>query len=197
MTRRIRLAAFGALILFVAMAVVSGSAPAAENANTPPDFRVCKATFALCTIATCDPIPGKPNQVMCQCTINDGYSVGSGKVTCEDLDKQRPRLSSRYYPTKIVAKCSEDRPWAFCLDSPCTINENNPRAAECTCNLLNAVPSPSVSPWVVVTSTYTSATCTTGIVSSASVQDVETVTKFLNTNKQLPPFPIQWLPEAK
>jgi hypothetical protein len=61
----------------------------------------------------------------------------------------------------------------------------------------DAVPSPSVSPWVVVTSTYTSATCTTGIVSSASVQDVETVTKFLSTNKQLPPFPIQWLPEAK
>jgi hypothetical protein len=197
MTRTIRLAAFGALIHFAALALVSAPALAAETAKTPPDFRVCKATFALCTIAACDPIPGEPNQVMCHCTVNDGYSVGSGKVACEDLEKERPRLSSRYYPTKIVAKCTEDRPWAFCLDSPCTVNENNPRAAECTCNLVNAVPSPPVSPWVVVTSTYSSATCTTGVVSSATVQDVETVTQFLGAQKRLPPFPIQWLPKAK
>jgi len=196
MMRVFNLPLFAAVMFGV---IVAGSVQpfAADNAK-PPAFRVCNATFALCTIAMCDPIPGNPGQVTCHCTVNEGYSVGSGQVACEDLQKQRPKLSSRYYPTKVVAKCSEDRPWAFCLDSPCQIDENNPRAASCQCTLENTKKtSDPVVPWVVVTSAYSPATCTTGIVSSATVKDVETVTEFLKSNTFLRPFRIRWLPEMK
>ena len=41
------------------------------------DLKVCKGTFALCTIAQCDPIPGNDKQVACHCTVNSGYSTGA------------------------------------------------------------------------------------------------------------------------
>jgi hypothetical protein len=33
------------------------------------DLKVCKSTFALCTIAQCDAIPGNDKQVSCHCTV--------------------------------------------------------------------------------------------------------------------------------
>jgi hypothetical protein len=33
-------------------------------------LKVCESTFALCTIAPCDPIPGNDKQVSCHCTVN-------------------------------------------------------------------------------------------------------------------------------
>jgi hypothetical protein len=198
MTRRFAIGLLGATTSGVFFVGVY-SAAFAGDVKTPPAFRVCKATFALCTIAACDPIPGKPDQVTCHCTVNDGYSVGSDKVSCADLERQRsPNLSSRYYPFKSAIKCSEDRPWAFCLDSPCHVDDNNPSAAQCTCNLVNTTPKSPVAPWVFVTSAYSTTSCTTGIVSSATVEDVEAVTNFLKTSKSLPPFlPIRWLPDGK
>jgi hypothetical protein len=45
-----------------------------------------------------------------------------------------------------------------------------------------------------VTGKYTAATCTTGVISSATVQQIEQVTDYLkNKTKVLPPFPIQVL----
>jgi hypothetical protein len=200
MTRRFAISFIGAAALaFISLSV--SSATSANNVKTPPQFTVCKATFALCTVAACDPIPGKPDQVTCHCTVNDGYSVGSAQVSCEDLKKQRPpNLSSRYYPIESAIQCSADHPWGFCLDSPCAVDGNDPRAAACTCNLVNAAPTPTppVAPWVFVTGAYSPAACTTGIVSSATVADVEAVTNFLKTSKSLPPFlPIHWLSEGK
>jgi hypothetical protein len=49
------------------------SAASAGDVKTPPQFNVCKATFALCTVAACDPIPGTPDQV----TSHEGSSVNS------------------------------------------------------------------------------------------------------------------------
>jgi hypothetical protein len=88
---------------------------------------------------------------------------------------------------------------AFCLDSPCRVDDNNPRAAQCACNLVNTTPKPPVAPWVFVTSAYNPTSCTTGIVSSATVEDVEAVTDFLKTSKSLPRFlPIRyWSPDGK
>jgi hypothetical protein len=187
-----------------ALAVFGLSLPLAASAGdlkAAPQFRVGQATFALCTVAACDPVPGKPDQVTCHCTVNDGNSVGSAQVSCADLKKQRPpNLSSRYYPIKSAVQCSADHPWAFCLDSPCVVDGNDPRAAECTCKLMNAARAPNspVVPWVFVTDAYNPSACTTGIVSSATVADVETVTNFLKTSKSLPPFlPIHWLSEGK
>jgi hypothetical protein len=200
MMRRLRISLIGAAA-FGVFGLSLHLAAAAGDVKTPTQFNVCKATFALCTVAACDPVPGKPDQVTCHCTVNDGYSVGSAQVSCEDLKKQRPpSLSSRYYPIRSAIQCSADHPWAFCLDSPCVVDGNDPRAAACTCKLVNAAPTPTppVAPWVFVTGAYSPTTCTTGIVSSATVADVEAVTSFLKTSKSLPPFlPIHWLSEGK
>ena len=40
---------------------------------------------------------------------------------------------------------------------------------------------------------YTPATCSTGVISSATVQQIEQVTNYLKKTKSLPPFPVQVL----
>lgn len=95
---------------------------------------MCKSTFALCTIARCDPIPGNAKEVACHCTVNNGYSAG--QEPCQGIKQtaEGQQIRSRYYPVKSYAVCSNDRPWAWCLDKPCTIDLNNPQAAACTCD---------------------------------------------------------------
>ena len=46
-------------------------------------------------------------------------------------------------------------------------------------------------PYVIVTDTYTEATCTTGIISSATVTQINQVTDFLKGKSDLPPFSIK------
>jgi len=48
-----------------------------------------------------------------------------------------------------------------------------------------------------VTSTYSPATCTTGVISSATVRQITQVTDFLKKTKLLAPFPIRVLNQSK
>jgi hypothetical protein len=99
------------------------------------------------------------------------------------------QIRSRYYPVKSYAVCSNDRPWAWCLDKPCIVDKNNPQAALCTCDAVK-----NLGDYIIVTSKYTPATCATGVISSATVQQSEQITDYLkNKTKALPPFPIQVL----
>jgi hypothetical protein len=150
------------------------------------DFKVCDSTFALCTIAPCDSIPGNDKKVACHCTVNHGYSVG--QEPCEGVTNTRigQQVRSRYYPVKSYATCSNDRPWAWCLDKPCLIDENNPEAALCRCDVVK-----NLGDYVIVTNTYNPSTCTTGVISSATVQQITEVTDYLKTkSKELHPFHI-------
>lgn len=157
------------------------------------DFTVCNSKFALCTVAQCNPIPGNDKQVSCHCTVNTGYSVG--QEPCQDVKEtpQGQQIRSRYYPIKSYAICANDRPWAWCLDKPCIINKNNPEAAACTCNAVK-----NLGDYIIVTSTFTPDTCTTGVISSATVQQATEVTEYLKTkSKVLPPFSIKVLNDQK
>jgi len=152
------------------------------------DLKVCKSTFALCTIAHCDPIPGNDKQVACHCTVNNSYSAGA--EPCSDV-KNTPegqQIHSRYYPVKSYASCSNDRPWAWCLDKPCLIDKNNPEAATCTCDLVK-----NLGAYVIVTGHYTPTTCTTGIISSATIAQIDQATASLKKAKVLMPFSIDVL----
>jgi hypothetical protein len=152
------------------------------------DLKVCEGTFALCTVAWCNPIPGNDKQVICQCTVNRGYSAGlqdcAGVV---ETGKGQP-IRSRYFPIKSYVVCNNARPWAACGDKPCAIDENNPQAADCACDLVK-----DLGPYVVATSEYTPATCFSGIISSATVQQTEQITEVLKKSKVLPSFPLQVL----
>lgn len=152
------------------------------------DLKVCESTFALCTVAWCDPIPGNDKQVNCHCTVNNGYSAGAEACSGVQETPQGQQIRSRYFPVKSYAACSNNRPWAWCLDKPCLIDKNNQSAATCTCDVVK-----DLGTYVIVTSTYTPATCTSGIISSATIPQIDQATEALKKANLLEPFPIQVL----
>lgn len=169
--------------IYMAIAMIAATTSSAQ------DFKVCKSTYALCTIAPCKPIPGNDKEVACLCTVNTGYSLG--QEPCSEV-KDTPdgrQIKSRYYPVHSYAVCSNDWSWANCLDSPCTIDKNNPTAAICACGVVK-----NVGDYVIVTSRYTPTTCTTGTISSATVKAATEVTDYLKAKApDLPPFNIEIL----
>jgi hypothetical protein len=167
---------------FVALSLALASGAHAQ------DLKVCDSTFALCTIAWCDPIPGNDKQVSCHCTVNKGYSAGAEACPGIQQTPEGQQIRSRYYPVKSYAVCSNNRPWAWCLDKPCIIDKNNPEAAACKCDVVK-----DLGAYVIVTSNYTPATCTTGVISSATVTQIDQATESLKKAKVLEPFPIQVL----
>ena len=152
------------------------------------DLKVCDSTFALCTVAWCDPIPGNDKQVSCHCTVNKGYSAGAEACSGIQQTPEGQQIRSRYYPVKSYAVCSNNRPWAWCLDKPCIIDKNNPEAAACKCDVVK-----DLGAYVIVTSNYMPTTCTTGVISSATVTQIGQATESLKKAKVLEPFPIQVL----
>jgi hypothetical protein len=171
----------------LSIAIAIGLIAAVSITAQAQDFKVCKSKFALCTVAQCDPIPGNDKQVSCHCTVNTSYSAGQAPCQGVKITPQGQQIGSRYYPVRSYAICSNDRPWAWCLDKPCIIDKNNPEAAACTCDVVK-----NLGDYVIVTSAYTPATCTTNVISSATVQQITQVTDYLKTkSKVLPPFPIK------
>ncbi|CAM2989172.1 Uncharacterised protein [Legionella steigerwaltii] len=169
------------LFLFLLLAL---SFPIAAKTS---DFTLCKSKFALCTTAPCDPIPGgKKGWVTCHCSVQDGYSVGTKPCSGVKKTNKGQLVKSRYYPIKSFAVCKNDRPWAWCLDSPCVIDKKDPAKAKCLCSVVR-----NKGPYMIVTDEYTKNTCTTGLYSSATVKDGEQITNFLKAHKELPPFPIK------
>ena len=176
------------LLRGLSIAGVLGVVLALGGTAQAQDLKVCKSTFALCTIAQCDPIPGNDKQVACHCTVNNSYSAGAEPCSGVKNTPEGQQIHSRYYPVKSYASCSNDRPWAWCLDKPCLIDKNNPEAATCTCDLVK-----NLGAYVIVTSHYTPATCTTGIISSATITQIDQATASLKKAKVLMPFPIDVL----
>jgi hypothetical protein len=144
-------------------------------------FKVCKSTYALCTTARCSSIPGNPDSVACKCDVRTGYSLGA--KDCEDVPKPvaGTAVKSRYFPIASFVSCSNNKPWAFCLDSPCVIDAKG-ATATCTCSLKQGS-----DPYVIVTDRYAKDTCSSGVISSATVMDVLQATEFLKTSEHLPP----------
>lgn len=164
--------------LFATLAFLLNTTASADN------FTACKGEYALCTTATCTPIPGKPGLVSCKCDVKTGYSAGTKE--CQKVKKttEGDLIYSRYYPIKSYARCSNNRPWAWCLDKPCIVDKNNPLKASCVCSLVK-----DQGDYIIVTDSYNKSTCNTGIISSATVKDDQQITDFLKTQKELPPFP--------
>jgi hypothetical protein len=67
------------------------------------------------------------------------------------------------------------------------IDKNNPEAASCACDVVK-----DLGTYVIVTSEYTPATCTSGVISSATIPQIDQATESLKKAK-VPVFPIQVL----
>ena len=152
------------------------------------DFTVCESTYALCTTALCTPIPGKEGWVSCQCSVQTGYSAGMKPCQDKRETSEGQLVNSRYYPIHGYARCSNQRPWAWCLDSPCVIDKQNPSQANCACSVVA-----NQGDYVIVTDAYTASTCETGLYSSATVTQLDQVTDFLKNHGPLRPVPIRVL----
>jgi len=167
------------IAILILIACVPVSAMAAS-----PDFTLCDGKYALCTTAKCTPVPGQEDTVSCACEVKDGYSVG--KQACQDAKASADQVKSRYYPVKYHAICSNSRPWAWCLDKACTVDKNHPTKATCACTSVK-----DQGDYVIVTKSYNESTCTTGILSSATVEQSAEITDFLRTRQRLKPFPVK------
>jgi hypothetical protein len=172
-------------LFVVALAALAGS-PAKVGDQT--DFKVCKSTYALCTTTPCAPVAGTKHTVSCACEVKTGYSAGLEACQEPTDTSEGKQIHSRYFPVKSYAVCGNDRPWAWCLDRPCTIDKDDPTKAACACTSVK-----DQGPYVIVTETYTDSTCTTGIISSATVDQITQVTDFLKKNSDLKPFDIKVL----
>ena len=142
--------------------------------------------YALCTTAKCTPIPGQKGSVSCKCDVKTGYSAGTKSCQAVKESGEGPLVFSRYYPIKNYVICSNQRPWAWCLDSPCTIDKNNPAKAACKCSVVK-----NRGDYIIVTNAPNKSTCTTDLYSSALVSQATQITEFLKTQSQLKPFPIK------
>lgn len=126
---------------------------------------VCEGDYALCTTAECFPIPGHPERALCHCKTKTGYSAGyrpcQETKTTEEGYKE---IKSRYYPIKSYVKCTNDRPWTSCLDSPCLVDAQDPSKAVCTCSLVKGK-----GDYVLPSDTCDKKKCDAGLWSSALV----------------------------
>lgn len=175
----------------LSIALLIASLPAAAFAGGP-NFVVCKSTYALCTTALCTPIPGDKKFVSCKCNVETDYSAGL--KSCEEKKSgSAEHLRSRYHPITSYALCSNSRPWGWCLDAPCTVDKNDPSQADCKCSVVS-----NRGAYVVVNADgkYDESSCTTGLYSSATVDQLDQVTEFLaQHDTPLKPVPMTVFPE--
>ncbi len=167
-----------------------GSSSSEGAPPSPGGFIVCKSTYALCTGAPCTAIPGNDQDVSCACIIQTGYSAATTMCQPPTVTPQGLQVISRYFPIRSYAPCSNSRPWANCLDSACIVDPGNSSYANCTCSIEQ-----NQGDYLAVNAEeqYNSASCTTGILSSATVTDANALTNSLKHNPKLRPFPIKVL----
>lgn len=164
----------------------------AATSSGARSFTLCKSTYALCTTASCKPIPGQKGNLLCGCSVHTGYSAGTHSCASVRHTAAGDLIYSRYYPVKAYAMCSNARPWAWCLDVPCLIDKRDPSHASCTCTVVE-----NQNPYVIVTDKYTKSTCTAGIISSATVQGITEINNFIQSKHLLPTFTVKVLNPSK
>jgi hypothetical protein len=156
------------------------------------DYTLCEGLYALCTSAKCSPVEGEEGTVACSCEVRDGYSAGRDNCKRTDDTRAGAVIQSRYYPVRSLSICDNDRQWADCLGKRCTIDKNDPGKATCFCTTEK-----NKGPYVIVGDAYTPRTCTTGIISSATVTGNKGITEFLKSTGKLEPFAVKVLNETQ
>ena len=169
----------------VLMVVVCNITALAQS-SAKSEFIVCQSTFALCVFAQCKPIKELETTLLFSCTCNVQVGESVGAHPCEEMKKVPEGLliRSRYAPGfKTYARCSNNRPWAMCLDSPCVMDKPNSPQAKCTCPIVQGQGDYMVQPGTDQ--------CSNGAISSATVDDLDQITDFLETQPNLLPKDIQ------
>jgi hypothetical protein len=194
MSRPYRLQNLLLIILAVFAFFLTCVAQTPRQPATKSEFIVCKSTFALCTFAQCEPITTLDTTLLfsCKCEVHpDTWSAGAKPCEEEKRVPEGQLIRSRYAPNfNTYARCSNNRPWAMCLDSPCIIDKTDsdkPSSdksklahAHCTCPIVQGQGDYLVQP--------DTDQCSSGAISSATVVDLDQITDFLETNPNLHPI---------
>lgn len=164
----------------------------AAYANNSGGSIVCKQPYALCTTATCVPMPGDKNKSLCFCNVFDGYSTGS--LSCA---KRKPytgphgnqhivsTFSFEDYATNKAMTCPSGKPWAFCLDKPCQIDPRNSNQAICACDIMTKGAS------VTLGGQCNTSTCDNTLYSAASASELDGGTQALMKAMKLTESPVR------
>jgi hypothetical protein len=181
------------LLMMISAGLISltGYAQSGEYDKYPqaPEFIVCAGTYALCTGAPCTPLADAPGFDACSCEVMTGYSAGQALCQAVQNTGEGQSIISRYYPITSYAPCSNDRPWAQCLDSPCLINQGDPTTATCFCTEMK---DQGTYLFYDPSGQYTPTSCDTGLYSLATVEGADQITEYLQThNTPLKPLPIK------
>ncbi|WP_237699782.1 hypothetical protein [Coxiella burnetii] len=152
---------------------------------------VCNQTYAICTSASCVPIPGNTVKALCDCKVENGASLGN--TSCA---YRKPKLIAyglkqiistySFTETKInrVMTCSAGTPWANCLNAKCIVDRNAPSKAVCTCQIVAS------GSYVTYGGNCNTSTCRTQIWSGATKNDFLQGSAFLMQTLKLkkPPY---------
>jgi hypothetical protein len=122
----------------------TAATPARPRALRVGSAHICQQKYALCTNASCRPDPHNPKIVICDCVVEDGYSVGL--TSCP---KRAPHGTTLYstFSTALVSgnvramTCGAAVPWANCVDAPCELDPNDRTKATCQCPVVTTGPS--------------------------------------------------------
>jgi hypothetical protein len=188
------------LFSIVLLVVTSGgiTAMAQVVVKDHSKFLLCHTTYALCTFSECGPAVADGNQetTTCACRIWQGYSVAArapkGTPSGNECDGQKTTsdgqttVISRYYPIPGYGVCSNNKPWAMCLDKLCTVDPNDKTKANCVCSVedrqLMKQGHGEQRDYLVRNGSM----CPSGIISSATVLDLHKITQFLKTKDEIP-----------
>jgi hypothetical protein len=143
-TRRGLLGRVAGLVSATAVPAVASALGPATAAAKPRDTDalevdgawICNQTFALCTTAPCVPSATDPGIAVCDCVMQNGYSVGF--TSCTDRAQRGSAVRSAFSTINVnpsfgVMTCPAGVPWANCLDVVCEIDPHNPAVAHCQC----------------------------------------------------------------
>lgn len=155
--------------------------PSDPNALEVDGAWICNQTFALCTTAPCTPSPTDPGISVCDCVMQNGYSVGF--TSCTERAQRGNSVRSAFSTVNVnpsfgVMTCPAGVPWANCLDVDCEIDPHNPALAHCWCVTVNNGESLTFGGGCDTT------TCTS-TVWSAATPDLPGSTQFKKAMKQL------------
>ncbi len=183
---------FSTVLLVVASCGIT--AMAQEGAKDPPKFLLCHTTYALCTFSQCGPAVAQGNQetTTCACRVWQGYSVAAYSPSGTECDGQtktpdgQTQVISRYYPIPGYGTCSNNKPWAMCLDKPCVVDSNDKTKANCTCSVEDRQKLKQGQGEEKDYLVKYGSECPAGIISSATVLDLNGITRFLKGQDEIP-----------
>ncbi len=167
----------------LALASLNGCGGSSSGSSGPVSssgsFTVCSSTYALCTGSPCVALAEAPGFDSCNCDVKTGYSAGL--AACQDVQDtgEAQAIFSRYYPITSYTPCSNDRPWANCLDSPCLINKSDPSTATCICT---ETKDQGAYLFYDASAHYTPTSCSTGLYSLATIDAANQITEYLQTH---------------